>query len=280
MNNLTRYTAIDPAALREEDYLRTLLGAAAAVGAIDQHDMVRIADQFLYLLAAEATAFTQGTSSSLPTEQVDQLHASACYIISLALMPQNPDDAVERLKTEPLKAIFLAGRGILDQKIRAVARFMPILRATLIPVDHAPYQFAVTRADRAFFQAYDSRFAAHALDWTPAYLPCLPLTPAGGILYLQDYLRALHTENRICQAVPPALFARLAAGMAMPIDDVDPDELSFTRPGAELADHNLCALLLDSLAARTDDDTIIARLNLRGSPAAYARRYLAAKKTS
>lgn len=274
MNNLTRYTAIDPADLREEDYLRTLLGAAAAAGAIDQHDMARIADQFLLLLAAEATAFTQGTSSSLPTEQVDQLHASICYTVSLALMPQTPDEAVERLKTEPLKAIFLAGRGILDQKIRAVARFMPILRASIVPVDHAAYQFAVNRADRAFYKTYDSRFAAHSRAWIPAYLPCLSLTPAGGILYLQDYLQALHTENLICRGAPPALFTHLAAAQPVPLDDAEIGDISAFSPGADIADHNLCALLLDGLAARADADAIIARLNLRGRPAAYARRYL------
>lgn len=274
MPNITRYNAIDPAALREEDYLRTLLGAAVAVGAIDKHDMVRIADQFLYLLAAEADAFTQGTSTSLPTEQVDQLHASACYIISLALMPMSPDDAVERLKTEPIRAIFLAGRGILDQKIRAVARFMPLLRQSGVPVDHAAYQFAVNHADRAFYQTYDSRFAAHARDWTPCYFPCLPLTRAGGILYLQDYLQALHTENLICRSAPPALFARLLAEQPCPLDGEEIDAIDALDPGGDIADHNLCALLLDGLAARADGETIIARLALRGKAADYARRYL------
>lgn len=280
MNEITRYAAIDPAALREEDYLRTLLGAAAAVGAIDPHDMARIADGFLYLLAAEAEAFTQGTSTSLPTEQVDQLHASICYTVSLALMPMNPDDAVERLKTEPIKGIFHAGRGILDRKIHAVARFMPILRSTLIPVDHAPYQFAVTRADRAFFKTYDSRFAAHALDWTPAYLPCLPLTRAGGILYLQDYLQSLHTENLICRALPPAVFTRLAAAQPVPFEDAEIGDIGVLSPGADIADYNLCALLLDSLAGCADTDTIIARLNLRGRPAVYARRWLNSRTSS
>lgn len=32
MSNITRYTAIGPAALREEDYLRTLFVAAASAG--------------------------------------------------------------------------------------------------------------------------------------------------------------------------------------------------------------------------------------------------------
>ena len=274
MSEVILHNAIDPACLAEEDYLRTLLGAAAAVGAIDPHDMVRLADQLLCLLAAEATAFTHGASTSLPTEQVDQLHASICYTVSLALMPMSPDAAVEYLKTQPLKAIFLAGRGILDQKIRAAARFMPILRSTLIPIDHAPYQFAVTRADRAFHRSYDSRFAAHALDWIPAYLPCLPLTRAGGILYLQAYLQALHTENIICRNVPPALFAHLAAGQPWPGDDAEIGDIAALTPAANLTDHNLCALLLDSLAAHADPPAIIARLGLSGRAEAYARRYL------
>ncbi len=111
MSKLICPSVIDPAWLREEDYLRTLLWAGATCGLIDQHDMVRIADQFLLLLAAEVSAFTQGTSTSLPGEQVDMLHASVCYTVGLALMPMSPDEAVEQLKREPLKAIFLAGQG-------------------------------------------------------------------------------------------------------------------------------------------------------------------------
>ncbi|MBQ2767872.1 MAG: hypothetical protein IJF49_07335 [Clostridia bacterium] len=253
MSELIRSSQIDSAWLKEEDYLRTLLGAASACGLIDQHDMVRIADQFLLLLAAEASAFTQGTSTSLPGEQVDMLHASVCYTVGLALMPMSPDEAVEQLKREPLKAIFLAGRGILDRKIRAAMRFVPILRRTLLAVDHAAYQFAVQHAHRAFFHSYDSRHAAHALDWIPAYLPCLPLTRAGGILYLQDYLGALHTENLICRGVPAEWF---------------------TRAAERVEDHNLCALLLDSMHERYDTDTILARLGLKGRAETYARRYL------
>ena len=120
-------------------------------------------------------------------------------------------------------------------------------------MNHAPYQFAVQHAHQAFFHSYDSRFAAHARNWIPAYLPCLPLTPAGGILYLQDYLQALHTENLICRGVPAEWFSR-AVGT--------------------LEDHNLCALLLDSLRDNCDTDTIVARLSLQGRAEAYARRYL------
>lgn len=93
MSNITRYTAIGPAALREEDYLRTLFVAAASAGALDQTDVTRIADQLLQLLAAEAARFTQGTSTSLPTEQVDQLYASICYTIGLVLQTLPPEDA-------------------------------------------------------------------------------------------------------------------------------------------------------------------------------------------
>ena len=255
MSELIRSSVINPAWLKEEDYLRTLLWAASSRELMDQRDLSRIAEQFLLLIAAEATALTQRSSSSLPGDQVEMLHASVCYVTGLALMPMEPDDAVERLKRDPLKEIFLAGRGVLDRKIRAVARFMPILRASLLPVEHAPYQFASQHADRAFFHSYDSRFAAHRLDWIPAYLPCLPLTQAGGILYLQDYLQALHTENLICRGVPAEWFAQCA--------------------GDELEDHNICALLLDRMRAVSDTDGIIARLGLQGKAETYARQYLA-----
>ncbi len=131
---------------------------------------------------------------------------------------------------------------------------MPILRSSLLPVNHPAYQFAVQHADRAFFHRYDSRFAAHALDWIPAYLPCLPLTRAGGILYLQDYLQTLHTENLICRGVPAAWFAQAA--------------------GDCLEDYNLCALLLDRLGERYNADEVVEHLGLRGRAKIYARRYL------
>ena len=109
MSEMICSSVIDPAWLKEEDYLRTLLWAASTCELMDQRDLSRLAEQFLLLLGEEAAAFTQGSSSSLSGEQVEMLHASVCYTVGLALMPMPPDDAVERLKREPLKHTFLAG---------------------------------------------------------------------------------------------------------------------------------------------------------------------------
>lgn len=93
---------------------------------------------------------------------------------------------------------------------------------------------------------------------------------------MQDYLQALHTENLICRTVPPTLFARLLAAQPCPLADVEIGDINALDPGGDIADYNLCALLLDGLSASADVDTIIARLCLRGRAADYARRYLRA----
>ncbi len=265
MEEIIRYSAIQPEMLLEEDYFRTLLGAAMATDAMTQAEMSHLAEQFLFLLAEEAERFTQGTSTSLPQEQVDGLYASICYTLSLALMQMPPDDAVELLRSERLKRIFLRGRSVLDRKTRAVVRFLPILRASRIDVPHLPYQFAVMQSAREFFRRYDGDFAAHSRAWIPMYTPVLPLTRAGGILYLQAYLDALYLENRICRAAPAGFFARYT---------VEKPRAEVEWEGSVFEDRNLCACLLGTLARGTDAEKVILHLGLRGRTADYARRCL------
>lgn len=69
---------------------------------------------------------------------------------------------------------------------------------------------------------------------------------------MQDYLQALHTENLICRTVPPTLFARLLAAQPCPLADVEIGDINALDPGGDIADYNLCALLLDGLSAGAD----------------------------
>lgn len=256
--------------------LRDLIARAHAQGAISDADLGRILGGLPPLMAAQLAKLNDGESTSLPLERAERLTDSILYLIGLSLQAYAAEEAVMRLCAMPLSRLFDAGRAELDRRIRAVGHFMPILRASIQPVEHAAYQYACRRADRDFFSTYDLEWGAHELNWTPSYLPALPLPEVGGILYLTGYLQALHTENRILAALPDGFLAALLVRSrhAMPrakteglADELDPD--------GSIAAENLCALALDAMRARGDADAIVAVLGLRGRTEAYVRAYLA-----
>ncbi len=261
----------------ERNDLRDLIARAHAQGALSDADLGRILGAIPPLLAARLGRLNDGLSTSLPLERAEQLTDSMLYVIGLPLLAYTPEVAVDRLCTMSLGQLFDVGRGELDRRIRAIGRFMPILRASAVEVGHAAYQYACRHVDRAFFATYDLDWGAHECNWTPVYPLALPLPEVGGILYFQAYVQAIHTENRILAALPDGFLAALLTHERGRLAEFDPalaplaEELD---PDGSAATANLCALALDALRPLGDADAIVARLGLSGRAAAYARRYL------
>ena len=129
MTDLTHRTLLDPLALDGRDYFASLLAEGQRCGLLSDRDLSRLQGENLTLLAERADAWSRGLSTSLPAERAQQLLGSVLYIVSLELKTgPTPEEAVERLRREPLAALYAAGQKRITRKLQA-ARLPPPQRA-------------------------------------------------------------------------------------------------------------------------------------------------------
>ncbi len=131
MTDLTRRTLLDPLALDGRDYFASLLAEGQRCGLLSDRDLSRLQGESLTLLAERADAWSHGLSTSLPAERAQQLLGSVLYIVSPELKAgPTPEEAVERLRREPLAALYAAGQKRITRKLQAartLRRSVPVL---------------------------------------------------------------------------------------------------------------------------------------------------------
>lgn len=141
MTDLTRRTLLDPLALDGRDYFASLLAEGQRCGLLSDRDLSRLQGESLTLLAERADAWSHGLSTSLPAERAQQLLGSVLYIVSLELKAgPTPEEAVERLRREPLAALYAAGQKRITRKLQAARTLHRQLKKTLFPTPNQFYR--------------------------------------------------------------------------------------------------------------------------------------------
>ena len=238
MTDLTRRTLLDPLALDGRDYFASLLAEGQRCGLLSDRDLSRLQGESLTLLAERADAWSHGLSTSLPAERAQQLLGSVLYIVSLELKAgPTPEEAVERLRREPLAALYAAGQKRITRKLQA------------------------TLADGVggFFQLYRPALAAQEIHITADYPTFFGLPPLDGVEFMEEYLRCLSHENRFLRCFAPETVHALLLGL-----DENYPLLILNLYGPVLAAALGCVLTRQSVAAlRYDPERLAALLTGR-----------------
>lgn len=99
MNELTNIRAMDPSALRQGEYLVSLLAEARRCGLLPQAEMERFQMDSLSLLAVQSERYNGGASSSIRVEKAQELLAGVYYTVGAALKAcPTPEAALELLR--------------------------------------------------------------------------------------------------------------------------------------------------------------------------------------
>ena len=166
----------------------------------------------LELLLAQAQRYTQGESTSLPRETMDELLASLCYTLGIdpkkgdsALLPLALGDpheryakALDQLRNKTDCARMLAGQLCLS----APALDCISLHSTL-------------RSIVAGLGGYDPRFFAHRVPGDIDYQLMRPVPErVQGVDYILAYLTRLDAELRFLSRLPPHRVLALLDGFA------------------------------------------------------------------
>ena len=213
MTDLTRRTLIDPAALDPRDYFASLLAQGQRAGLLSERDLARLQGESLTLLAERMDAWTQGQSTSLPAEQAQHLLESVLYAVSLELKASpTPEEAVERLRSEPLPALYNAGQHRIARKLQAARTLHRQLKKTLFPTYNEFYRATLADGIDGFFHLYRPAFAAQDIHITADYPTFFGLPEADGIEFIDTYLRRLSHENRFLRYFAPETVHALLLG--------------------------------------------------------------------
>ena len=179
MTDLTRRTLLDPLALDGRDYFASLLAEGQRCGLLSDRDLSRLQGESLTLLAERADAWSHGLSTSLPAERAQQLLGSVLYIVSLELKTgPTPEEAVERLRREPLAALYAAGQKRITRKLQAARTLHRQLKKTLFPTPNQFYRATLADGIDGFFQLYRPALAAQEIHITADYPTFFGLPPA------------------------------------------------------------------------------------------------------
>lgn len=214
MTDLTRRTLLDPLALDGRDYFASLLAEGQRCGLLSDRDLSRLQGESLTLLAERADAWSHGLSTSLPAERAQQLLGSVLYIVSLELKTgPTPEEAVERLRREPLAALYAAGQKRITRKLQAARTLHRQLKKTLFPTPNQFYRATLADGVGGFFKLYRPALAAQEIHITADYPTFFGLPPLDGVEFMEEYLRCLSHENRFLRCFAPETVHALLLGL-------------------------------------------------------------------
>lgn len=208
-DDLDRARRIDPLQLNGQAYFLSLMAQARSCALLSDGDCARLEAEALALLARKAQAYVGGESTSVRAKTARALLESVHYTIGIALKAcAVPEDAVERLRREPLESIEAFGQALISRKLDAVRLLHARLKQNLFDSENAFYRGTIVDGIEGFLRAYRPVFFAQETHITADY-PALNAVEGTGIEFIEGYLRALTHENRFLLYFAPERVHRL-----------------------------------------------------------------------
>ena len=118
METLDIFHQIKSEMLNQKYYFQTLIEQACYCGLLSDKELSAVQTDLLLILAEQTDKWCRGESSSIPTEKAQDIMSSILFVIGIQLkLYQNPEQAIDILKSEPLKLIFENGLKLVRRKM-------------------------------------------------------------------------------------------------------------------------------------------------------------------
>lgn len=203
-----------PERLNSRYYFQSLMEQAHLCGLLSDQELSKIQTELLIILAEQTDKWSQGKSSSIPTEKAQELLTSAAFVIGVQLKTyQAPESAVEALKTEPLKSLFEKGLKLVERKIAISRHRQKRITAHLLNTPNVYYRSTIVDGINGFFKLYRPQFTAQEIHITADYPTYLGRPNFDGIEFIERYLRCIEAENEFCMHFAPRDIHHLLCGL-------------------------------------------------------------------
>lgn len=214
MNELTNIHAIDPAALRQGEYLVSLLTEARRCGLLPQAEMERFQMDSLSLLAIQSERYNGGASSSIRVEKAQELLAGVYYTVGAALKAcPTPEAALELLRQESLTSLFEAGQRRIQRKLHTARLLHRRLKRELFATPNVFYHATAVEGIDGFFKLYRPALFPQETHITADYPTFMERPGLTGIEFIEVYLQQLDHENRFLRCFAPETVHPLLCGV-------------------------------------------------------------------
>lgn len=214
MNELTNIHAMDPAALRQGEYLVSLLTEARRCGLLPQAEMERFQMDSLLLLAVQSERYNGGASSSIRVEKAQELLAGVYYTVGAALKAcPTPEAALDMLRQEPLAALFETGQRRIQRKLHTARLLHRRLKRELFATPNVFYHATAVAGIDGFFKLYRPALFPQETHITVDYPTFMERPELTGIEFIKAYLQQLDHENRFLRCFAPETVHPLLCGM-------------------------------------------------------------------
>lgn len=206
--------SILPEQLNSRYYFQSLMEQAHFCGLLSDEELSKIQTELLIILAEQTDKWSQGKSSSIPTERAQELLTSAVFVIGVQLKTyQAPENAVETLKAEPLKSLFEKGLKLVQRKIAISRHRQKRIIAHLLNTPNVYYRTTIADGINGFFELYRPQFSAQEIHITADYPTYLGRPNFDGIEFIERYLRCIEAENEFCMHFAPQDIHHLLCGL-------------------------------------------------------------------
>ena len=181
-------------------YFQALIEQSASCGLLTDRDISAMQLELMTLLAEQTDQWSHGESSSIPTEKAQEMMASVMFVLGVQLKTYpTPEQAVELLKTKPLKSLFECGLKLVRSKMAISRRLQKQIADNLLNTPNVYYRSTIVDGINGFFKLYRPQFTAHEIHITADY-PVLAGRPeVNGIEFIEQYLRCIEAENAFCR---------------------------------------------------------------------------------
>jgi len=204
-NNLPEYQrTIDRRGLSEYDYFLSLMNAAISRDMITVEEELKIKQGCGELLAFRVKQYTEGQSSSVPSEIAREILNSVYYLIGLGLKKfSEPDAAVEFLVASGVNAAYTEGVSRQRELLLKAKKVYQTLNSAFVGYGCIYYEGTVRKSLAGFFKKYipdNHRLMAADTVITADYATYLSTKAVTGIEFIKNYIEQLYCENAFCSA--------------------------------------------------------------------------------
>ena len=218
--------------LNSKYYFQSLIEQACYCGLLSEKELSAVQTDLLLILAEQTDKWSKGESSSIPTEKAQDIMTSILFVIGIQLKSyQTPEQAVDVLKSEPLKLLFENGLKLVRRKMAVSRHLQKRILDHLLDTPNVYYRSTVADGVNGFFKLYRPQFAAHEIHITADYPIFLGRPELEGIEFIEKYLRCIQAENAFCVCFAPQDIHHLLCGLtqdyrSVPLNIFEPVLLS------------------------------------------------------
>ena len=222
MNELENVSKIKRENLDEKSYLKTLIEEAYKSQMINDEDIKNMQIQIFELLDERVYKYNGTESSSIRKEIMEQINASNYYTISLYLkIFNNPDDAVNMLKTKGLKEAYYSGRKRIDRLLNIIKVMYIKVKQNKLKTKNTTYNNTILGGIQGFLKIYDPDFNAQDMKITADYpLYNNLIGELEGVEFINEYVNSIYIENQFCNLFPSENIEHLLNGYSPEYEDL------------------------------------------------------------